>query len=111
MRKKRTIFWTGIVLLVLAALGWAWHLYDKRHESAAGESPVVTISADTLYHQYSTDEHAADQRYMGKVIAVTGRLSEIQYSGSSAIWILSTQLGGGGVNCQLFAGTKVEPEP
>jgi len=111
MRKKRTILWIGTLLLVLAALGWVWHLFDKRHQSTAGETADVTINADTLYHQYSTDEHAADQKYMGKVISVTGRLTEVQHSGNSIIWILSTQPGGGGINCQLFAGTNVDPEP
>lgn len=111
MRKKRTILWIGILLLVLAAAGYAWHLYDMPHRSAAGEEAAVTISADTLYHQYQADEHSADQKYMGKVISVTGRLTNIQHSGNSVIWILSTQPGGGGVNCQLFAGTKVDPEP
>ena len=111
MRRKRTIIWLGILLLVLAGLGWAWHQFDRRHQSAADETAAVTINADTLYHQYLTDEHIADQRYMGKVIAVTGRLSEIQRSGNSVIWILSTQPGGGGINCQIFAGTRVDPEP
>jgi hypothetical protein len=66
MRNKRTILWTVILLIVFAALGWGWHLFDKRHQSAAGETADVTIDADTLYHQYSTDEHAADQKYMGR---------------------------------------------
>lgn len=111
MLKKRTILWLGILLLVLVALGWAWHLYDKPHQSAADESAAATVNADTLYHQYAADEKTADQKYMGKVLAVTGRLTEIQHSGNSIIWILSTQPGGGGINCQLFAGTKVDPEP
>jgi RecJ-like exonuclease len=111
MRKKRTILWIGIVFLLLIGAAWAWRLYDKPHQSAASESADVTINADTLYHQYQADEHAADQKYMGKVISVTGRLVEIQHNGNSIIWILSTQPGGGGINCQLFAGTKVDPEP
>jgi hypothetical protein len=111
MLKKRTIIWIGILLLVLAALGWGWHLYEKPHQSAAGEAAAVTVDADMLYHQYSTDEHTADQQYSGKVIAVTGRLTEIQHNGNSVIWILSTQPGGGGINCQLFAGTMVDHEP
>jgi hypothetical protein len=98
-------------LLLLAAAGYAWYLYDKPHRSAASEDAAVTISADSLYRQYQADEHSADQKYMGKVISVTGRLTEVQHSGNSVIWILSTQPGGGGINCQLFAGTKVDPEP
>lgn len=111
MRKKRTILWGSILLVVLACVGWAWYLYDKPHESTAGVAADITIDADTLYHQYQADERAADQKYMGKVLSVAGRLTEIQHSGNSEIWILSTQPGGGGINCQLFAGTKVDPEP
>jgi RecJ-like exonuclease len=111
MRKKRTILWVGIPLLILFAVAWAYHLYVKPHQSAAGETAAVTIEADSLYHQYQADEHSADQKFLGKVIEVSGKLSEIQHSGNSEIWILSPQTGGGGINCQLFAGTKIDPEP
>jgi len=111
MRRKRTILWLVILLLALAGAGWAWHLYDKPHLSTAGETADVTINADTLYHQYQANEHAADRKYLGKVLSVTGRLTEIQHGARSDIWILSTQPGGGGISCQLFAGTRVDPEP
>ena len=111
MRKKRTILWVGISLLLIFGIAWGYHLYVKPHQSAAGESADVTIEADSLYHQYQADEHASDQKFLGKVIEVSGKLAEIQHSGNSEVWILSPQPGGGGINCQLFAGTKVDPEP
>jgi hypothetical protein len=104
MRKKRTILWLCLLLLVLAGIGWGWHLYDKPHRSAAGISPDLTITADSLYHQYQSDERSADQHFMGKVLRVSGHLAEI--------WILAAEAGApGGINCQLFAGTAVEHEP
>jgi hypothetical protein len=111
MLKKRTILWMGILVLILAAAAWAYHAYFEPHQSAADKTVDFTISADSLYQQYQADEHSADLRYLGKVIEVSGKLSEIQHSGNSEIWILSPQPGGGGINCQLFAGTKVDPEP
>jgi hypothetical protein len=111
MLKTKTILWVGIPLLLLFAFAWAYHLYVKPHQSAAGESADFTIDADSLYQQYQTNEHFADQKYLGKVIEVSGKLSEIQRSGSTEILILSSQAGGGGINCQLFAGTKPDPEP
>lgn len=98
-------------MLVLAGSAWAWHLYHKPHESAAGVSAAASIDADSLYHQYQLDEHAADLKYMGKVVEVKGKLVEVQHSGNAEIWILSTQPGGGGINCQLFPGEKPEPAP
>ena len=76
MLKKRTILWAGIPLLLLIAAAWAYHLYVKPHQSAAGETADFTISADSLYHEYQADEHSADQKYLGKVIAVSGKLAE-----------------------------------
>jgi hypothetical protein len=111
MLKKRTILWVGIPLLALVAFFWAWHLYHKPHESAAGETAAVTIDADSLYHQYQLDEHSADLKYMGKVIEVSGKLMEIQHSGNAEIWIVSAQAGGGGINCQMFPGAKPEVPP
>ena len=113
MLKKRTILWVGILLLVIIVVAaYAWHLYQKPHESAAGEAAAVAINADTLYHQYQQDERAADQKYMGKVIEVSGKLSEVQHAGDAEIWILSTQPGGGGINCQLFPGSvQADKEP
>lgn len=112
MRKKRTILWLSLLLLVLAGIGWGWHLYDKPHRSAAGISPDLTITADSLYHRYQSDERSADQHFMGKVLRVSGHLAEIQHSGKAEIWILAAEAGApGGINCQLFAGTTVEHEP
>lgn len=109
--KKRSKIGIGILIVILAACAYAWHIYNKPHSSAGDQSADVTVEADTLYHQFSSDENTANLKYMNKVIEVSGKLSEIQHNGNSEIWILSTQAGGGGINCQLFAGTKVDPEP
>ena len=110
--KKRTILWIGIPLLLLLAFAWAWHLYVKPHQSAAGETAAFTVDADSLYGQYQTNEHAADAKYLGKVIEVSGKLTDIQHNGNAEVWILSQQGGGaGGINCQLFAGARPDPEP
>jgi len=111
MLKKRKFFWWGILLLLLIAAGWAYYQYQRPRQSAAGESANVTISADSLYAQYANDEKGCDGKYLGKVVQVSGKLSEIQHSGQSEIWILSTGTGNaGGINCQLFPGEKL-PDP
>jgi hypothetical protein len=109
MLKKRKFFWWGILLLILIVAGWCYYQYQRPHQSAGGEAANVTIAADSLYIQYVSDEKRSDGKYLGKVIQVSGKLSEIQHSGQSEIWILSTG-NAGGVNCQLFPGEKI-PEP
>src|SRR5258707_15867786 len=108
MLKKRKIFWLGILLLLLVIAGWGYYLYQKPHQSAAGETANETITADSLYVQYAADEKKCDVKYLGKVLEVSGKLSEIQHSGQSEIWILTTRAGnGGGINCQLFPGENM----
>ena len=99
-------------MLVLAAAGYGYYQYQRPHQSAAGETTNVKISADSLYDQYAGDEKGCDGKYLGKVVEVRGKLSEISHSGQSEVWIISAAASptGGGINCQLFAGEKI-PDP
>ena len=111
MLKKTKFFWLGILLTILITLAWGYYMYHKPHQSAAGETANVSITADSLYTQYASNEKICDGKYLGKVLEVSGKLSEIQHSSKSEIWILSTDTGsGGGINCQLFQGEKI-PDP
>jgi hypothetical protein len=106
MLKKRTFFLGGILLCLLILLTWSIRLYTKAHASVEGASVAFSIDADSLYRQYQEDEHGSDLKYLGKVIEVKGRISEIRHNGPLEIWILSAHTGGGGINCQLFPGEK-----
>lgn len=106
MLKKRHFFWWGLLLLVLIGIGWGTYLFQKPRSSAADVDTAVKINADSLYHQYESDETGSDKKYLGKVIEVTGKISSIQHSGESEVWILSTASPAGGINCQLFPGEE-----
>jgi hypothetical protein len=111
MLKKRKLFWVTVPLcLLLIAAIWVYYLYNKPHGSAADGTVAISLNADSLFAPYQRDEHAADQQFLGKVVEVSGKIAEIQHNGQSEIWILSTQSGTGGINCQLFPGEeKKEP--
>jgi hypothetical protein len=119
--KRKTFFWLGILMLLLILAGWGYYLYNKPHRSAADATVAYNIGADSLFIQYQNDEHGSDQKYLNKVILVSGKLAEIQHNGPSEIWILSAQPGtsgegmgampgGGGINCQLFSAERA-PSP
>jgi|SRR5882757_3284866 len=104
MLKKRKFFWVLIPLLLLILGIWGYRFYNKPHGSAADGSAAISIEGDSLFAQYQRDEHTADQQYLGKVVEVNGKIADIQHNGQSEIWILATQAGTGGINCQFFPG-------
>ena len=70
------------ILLILLALGvigagFGYYLYNKPVASLEKKKAEVEITADQLILAYETDEKTADSLYLGKVIAVSGTISEI----------------------------------
>ncbi len=69
-----------ILLLILglgligAAIGFA--LWNKPHENMTKSKAEATIDAAALFQAYNTDENAANTNYLGKTIAVTGKVKE-----------------------------------
>ena len=78
---------------------------------AEGETAVAALSAEALYKQYQDDENKANKNYLGKVLEVTGILSQVMHSGANEIWILSAA-SQGGINCQMFFDKNdIPPDP
>jgi hypothetical protein len=105
MPKKKYVILGGIIVLGLLVL-WGYHLFNKPHASAASEQSQETIAAGALYKQFLRDEHAADLRYVGKVLEVRGVFSEMTRNGALRILLLSPQKEGGGISCQLFSPSQ-----
>ncbi len=72
---KKIIF-ISISVLILAAVGYAYYLYNKPHQSIADETPDFKLNAVTLVNDYDIDEKAANDKYLGKIIEVKGVISE-----------------------------------
>jgi len=69
-----------VALIVLALIGAAvgYYKYDQRVEkSLEHNKPDVVLSADQLIQDYEQDEKKADEKYLGKVLEVSGKVTEI----------------------------------
>lgn len=74
---KRNLFF--ITLVVLVAIGiYAWYLYNKPHTDLNSVSPDVILTASSLFAEYNADEVAADARFLGKIVEVTGIVESIE---------------------------------
>ncbi len=68
-----------ITLIVLAIIGasYGYYMYNKPVESLEDKEADVTISADQLIADYEADEKTANEKYLGKVVVVSGKITDI----------------------------------
>lgn len=97
--KKVIIIIVGIVVL---GATYGFYLYNKKTPSLQNTSPDFTLSAETLYSKFSTDEKEALKIYEGKVIQVEGKILSISQSDSISNIVLNAD-GAlfGAVNCSF----------
>lgn len=108
--KKRILKWSLVVALVIITTGGiiGYKMYNKPHrnvEAAKG----MEVSATQLITDYETNEAAANEKYLDKVIAVTGQVTEVAKNQKSETVITLKGTDMGGIICTLEgnAGTAI----
>lgn len=66
-----------VVLVLLGILAVGSTDTDTDTQKVQSQAPNYTISADQLYSDYNSNEVAADAKYKGKVVIVSGRIQDI----------------------------------
>jgi hypothetical protein len=98
--KRESIMTLVGIILISAFLMW-------RHcgRTEGYQPPLVSqqtgfaITADDLHSAYATNEVAADQRYKGKVLAISGMVAGVMKYGKGSAVNLLTSNGRGVVQC------------
>lgn len=96
---KKNLF----VLLVIGVVAGAvvgYYLWNKPHKNMSSAKAAYSIDAQSLFDAYDTDEAGANQKYLGKVIAVSGVVSQV-VEGEKKTVVLATDNGVFGVKCEL----------
>lgn len=69
-----------LLYLVLAAvvIGGAvgYYLWNKPHENMASAKAEATTDAAAIFAEFEKDEASANTKYLGKTVAVTGKVKE-----------------------------------
>jgi hypothetical protein len=66
-----------LVLLGVIAAGIGYYMYNKPVESLNNKKADVTVTAEQLLADYEANEDAANDKYLGKVVEVTGKVAEV----------------------------------
>lgn len=72
---KKIIIPIVVIALIGAAIGY--YMYNKPVESLNNKTADVTVTADQLLADYESDEATANGKYLGKVVQVTGKVTEV----------------------------------
>jgi uncharacterized protein (UPF0333 family) len=75
MTGKRILLLVLGLALIGAAVGY--FLWNKPHENMASSKAEATLEATALFSAYNADENAANSKYLGKTIAVSGKVKEV----------------------------------
>lgn len=96
-----------VVLVVLGIIAVGSIDTDTDTQKVQSQAPIYTISANQLYREYDSNEVAADEKYKGKVVIVSGAIQNIGKDIMGDAYIV---IGGGGildgVQCMFTKGEQ-----
>jgi hypothetical protein len=104
--RKKNFFIAGIVVLSLGVIsaGYGWYLFHKPHAGVSGVTAVARLAAADLYNGFQQNETTADKQYLGQVLEVEGKVSDVAKTDSTLSIELEGGPGaGGGINCGMAA--------
>lgn len=103
--KNKTTLLLIVFLLALAGGAVGFYLYQKPTPTAASFQTDHTLQATALFTDYQTDEVAANERYLGKTLELTGTIREISIQEETGQATIYLEAGGimGGVSCEIAA--------
>lgn len=99
MKLKKIII--GVLVLAIIGAFVAYKIYNKPHIDVADTAADVTISANTILNEFSSDENTANTKYLEKIVAVKGEISEAKIEKEKGIVTLKTNDDFGSVICHL----------
>ncbi len=97
-----------IILLLGLAIGGGvgYYLWNKPHKDMSKADAAYALDANQLFSDFESDEAAANEKYLGKVIAVSGTVFQV-LPGDKTTVVLETENGIFGVKCELDPFCKV----
>lgn len=100
-RKAKNYIFLFVLLLALSGIAIGYYFYNKGPVDVK-DSNAISIQAGALYDTYDKDSLAAQKKYTGKILAVTGEVNEIAVNQQQKkIVQLKTSAGGAFINCTM----------
>ncbi len=86
--------------------GYIYYIYNKPVQSLENQKPEVEVSAAEMIAAYEVDEKAADEIYLGKIVQVSGTISDITKENGIIKVLVETDSPMSMVICELEQGLE-----
>lgn len=86
-----------LIIVVVAGLlgaGAYWYAFMRPHLNMETANAQFKLSSSALFNEFSNDETAANEKYLGKVVEVNGEVVAVNESGNQTAIILDDPLFG-----------------
>lgn len=101
MKRVKLIAFVLVALLSTGAL-IGYFMYNKKHRSAADEKGIL-VSSEQLCNDYETDEVAADKKYIGQLLEVSGVITEVSANQENNTVVMLSGTATGSVQCTYLS--------
>ncbi|NOT73495.1 MAG: hypothetical protein HOP08_01115 [Cyclobacteriaceae bacterium] len=96
---KMTLSIIAVATMVVVVIGY--NLYNKKHRSLF-ENTALIVTAQELFTQYVKDEQGSNQKYLDKIVEVTGTVGMLfENKDSKPVIVLKGKDDFFGVSCTL----------
>lgn len=109
MKTWAKVMLTLAILGIIAALAVYFFVYNKPHTNFERAKPDFTVSAESLYNAFISDQTAAEKEYNAKVIQITGTLNDLEIADERVFAIFAFgdgMFGAEGIRCTLLDNHK-----
>ncbi|MFN8256265.1 MAG: hypothetical protein U0W24_11280 [Bacteroidales bacterium] len=94
-----------LVVLIGATLAY-FYIFHSAHKNTFDEKAVYSITADSLYNAFASDEQNANTKFLGKIIEVEGKLLSVKEMSESYQLTFVDEMAG--VTCMIDSNYAVQ---
>lgn len=111
MNRNNILLLLGTVAIFAGLVGV--YFYQQKTPDASAYTTDLKISAEELYAAYESDEAAANERFLGKTIEVSGTVKEVARNAENGTTTVHLETDGllGTVSCELATNVEETLEP
>lgn len=80
-----------VVLALSAGAGIYWYAFMRPHQNMLKVNPEYKLSAKNLFSEFSDDETTANLKYLGRIVELTGKVTEVKISDNQTAVVLEDE--------------------